>query len=79
MIPYSDCECQRAARNCSCGSIRYSVVTERVEVMPDLRRMNRHDRRTMEAIARKYGYVLSNSSAARFVDRTAAGTTPTAA
>lgn len=61
MIAYynSGCEVGRdtyAERHqCSC---EYRYVRERVEVMPDLSRMSRHDRRTVEAIARKYGIEL---------------------
>lgn len=40
--------------NCSQEMVR--VVDRRVEVGPDLSNLNRHDRRTMEAIGRKYGW-----------------------
>lgn len=55
---YEGCEARRQLRKCGCGGCEYITVRERVEVMPDLSRMSRHDRRTVEAIARKYGIEL---------------------
>ena len=53
---YPGCDDTRPHEHkCTC---EYRISRERVEVMPDLQRMSRHDRRTMEAIARKYGIEL---------------------
>lgn len=56
---YPGCAAASREDKCKC---EYTISRERVEVMPDLRRMSRHDRRTMEAIARKYGIDLCKST-----------------
>ena len=55
---YPGCEAVRRGRTCDCGGCEYITVRVPVETMPDLRRMSRHDRRTVESIAKKYGIAL---------------------
>ena len=61
MIAYSTAiETYAKPHRCECRGCEYVMVRERVEVLPDLSRMSRHDRRTVEAIARKYGIEIGN-------------------
>lgn len=42
-----------------CGCTHYSIVER--ETCPDLSRLNRKDRRTMDAIAKRYGWKQSHT------------------
>jgi hypothetical protein len=54
-------------RKCVCGRDQnVNWITVDRETMPDLSRMNRHDRRAMEVIARKYKIDLRKAKPRRF-------------
>lgn len=55
---YQGIDAREKPKLCDCGGCQYQWIEKRVEVMPDLSRMNRADRRAMEAIARRYGIEL---------------------
>jgi hypothetical protein len=62
---YPGCEAKERRPRCDCGGCEHIYVRHRVEVMPDLSKMSRHDRRTVEAIARKYGIEIGDNQVKR--------------
>ena len=62
---YPGCEAKERRPRRDCGGMEYVYVKDRVEVLPDLSKLSRHDRRTIEAIARKYDIEIGANKVTR--------------